>query len=82
MITEITIEVELSGTIVRGTLDKYVNGNWLPGEPSDVENFKVSIPMTKQNMVAQLQNDITVLLDDMLIEKLKNEYIEADEEDL
>lgn len=74
MESNIRLDVECEGVIIPAIKDQFnlCFGNWLPGDPADVENFKVFLTSKSRRI------DITSFLDEKEIENLKTEFLNED----
>ncbi len=72
MDTEAFINVICEGSLSRGTSARFshVFGNWLPGDPEEVLNFRVYIDNGKERL------DITNFLTEKERSKLETDYLE------
>ncbi len=73
--THIEIEVEVQGTIIRKTPDKFNNslGAWLPGEEGGIDDLKVFIHSGKDVL------EITNFLDSDVLDDLEDKLYEEKE---
>lgn len=75
MQTEITLEVVCEGNYFKGKKDFFSDGQWFPGDPPMVFDFKVFL------LGGQNENtEITHYLTDQQIINLQTEFIEEQEE--
>lgn len=77
---EIELQVECEGTYRKGSPDYFDSsfGNWLPGDPEEVDNFKVFLrcPTPKKHHLQEPQLEITQFLSESEYEELYNAYLE------
>lgn len=75
---EIKITVECEGEYKSGTKDRYdsAHGNYLPGDPPEVDNFKVFLSRVIVDQRRVERVDITSFIDNDQLEDLKSEYMQ------
>lgn len=75
IITTIELEVEVDGEYRPGTRAHFdrEHGNWLPGDPPEIKNLKVSV--VRGNRSVDITNVIPNSLEDQIINELIDEHL-------